>query len=124
MGQRFTAAMHLRSGADFRRIYDQGRSAADGKIVVYALGNELPHTRLGLSVSRKVGNAVARNRWKRVIREAFRLHLDELPAACDLVVIPRSGEPHLAELAPALVSLAKLAQRRLGKPRPNKRSGS
>jgi ribonuclease P protein component len=51
--------------------------------------------RLGLSVSRKVGNAVVRNRWKRLIREAFRLHIltDETIKGLDLVVIPQKGIP-------------------------------
>jgi ribonuclease P protein component len=122
--QRFLSKYRLRSGAEFRQVYDQGRSAADGNLVVYVVGNSLEHPRLGLSVSRKVGGAVQRNRWKRLIREAFRLYRLELPMSVDLVVIPRGGEPALEQIAASLVSLARQAQRRLGKPRPPRRSGS
>ncbi len=122
--QRFLPKYRLRSGAEFRHVYDEGRSAADGTLVVYVVGNACEHPRLGLSVSRKVGGAVQRNRWKRLIREAFRTHRPELPVGLDLVVIPRGGEPELNTIAASLVSLVRQAQRRLGKPRPPRRSGS
>ncbi len=85
---------------------------ADGCLVVFGHANGLSHPRLGLSVSRKVGGAVVRNRWKRLLREAFRLTRPQLPAGIDLIVIPRAGiEPTL----PALIeSLPRLAGR-LGK---------
>ena len=66
---------------------------ADGRLVIYVARNELGHTRLGLSVSRKVGKAVLRNRIKRLLREAFRLCRHELPAGYDLICIPRHGAP-------------------------------
>ena len=69
-------------------------------LVVQGCANGLPHTRLGLSVSRRVGNAVLRNRWKRIIREAFRTQRDELPVGLDLVVRPRRGAtPVFADVA-------------------------
>jgi len=61
--------------------------------------NGLPHLRLGLSVSRKYGGAVQRNRLRRLYREAFRLTRHEMPVGLDLVLIPRKPEePPLAEL--------------------------
>jgi len=102
----------LRRSADFQRVYDKRQSASDGRIVVYAAPNGLPHSRLGLSVSSRLGNAVVRNRWKRLIREAFRLRRDELPTSVDLVVVPRGkAEPALDWLGPALVRLARRAAR-------------
>ena len=62
-------------------------------LVVYVRSNKLGHPRLGMAVSRKVGKAVLRNRWKRVIREAFRLAQNDLPSV-DVVCLPRGrSEP-------------------------------
>ena len=112
---------HLRRPADFRRVYDRRRSAADGWLIVYACENGLPHLRLGLSVSRKVGKATHRNRLRRLYREAFRLTRHEMPAGLDLVLVPRRPEcPGLAELCRALPRLVRQAARKLGReaPRP------
>jgi ribonuclease P protein component len=112
--QRFGARRRLRTKADFERVYQGRCSASDGRLLVFAAANELPHARLGLSVSRKVGGAVVRNRWKRLLREAFRLSLAELPPGVDLVVIPRGSQrPELASLRQSLCQLAGRLARRL-----------
>jgi ribonuclease P protein component len=107
--QRFLPKYHIRRGVDFKRAYDRRCSAADGCLLIFGEENGLTHPRLGLSVSRKVGNAVARNHWKRLIREAFRLSRPKLPLGIDLVVIPRAANP--PELAALLESLPRLARR-------------
>ena len=88
-------------------------------LIVYACENGLDHPRLGCSVSRKVGNAVVRNRYKRLFREAFRLTQHDLPRGVDLILIPRRGaEPTIEAVKESLVKLAWQATRRLGE-RPN-----
>jgi len=105
---------HLRRPSDFRRVYDRRRSTADAWLVVYGCENGLPYSRLGLSVSRKVGPAVYRNRLRRLYREAFRLTRAELPAGLDLVLIPRSSqEPTLEELKRVLPRLVGQVARHL-----------
>src|ERR1700756_88344 len=83
---------HLLRPLDFRRVYDRRRSASDRWLIVYACENGLPHRRFGMSVSRKVGSAVVRNRLRRLYREAFRLSRADMPIGLDLVLVPRSKQ--------------------------------
>ncbi|WP_105619210.1 ribonuclease P protein component [Vallitalea okinawensis] len=79
----------LKKRKDFRRMYGKGRSLADSNLVMYILKNDNTYNRLGISVSKKVGNSVVRSRVTRLIRESYRLNEDLINTGYDLVVIAR-----------------------------------
>ena len=125
--QRFPKTLHLLKQAEFDRVFASRAYAADDHLIVHGCWNELSVSRLGLSVSRKSGNAVARNYWKRSIREAFRLNREELPTGIDLVVRPQKGATAdslaIQRSLPGLVQrLVKRMQLALKKPAGEKRS--
>jgi ribonuclease P protein component len=88
----------LTRSAEFERVYRHGRSTANRHLVLYSFPNESSREpRLGLSVSRKVGGAVQRNRLKRLLREAFTHVQPDLHPGHDLVVVARPPAGDLAE---------------------------
>jgi ribonuclease P protein component len=113
--KRPTGRSRLSRSADFDRVFRSGRSHAGRELVLYVFPRgESAEARLGLSVSRKVGGAVERNRVKRLLREAFAVEGDRLPAGTDAVVVARSDARALAEregLAGVRRALAELISR-------------
>jgi ribonuclease P protein component len=112
---RFRKHEHLRRPEEFQRVYDRRRSASDEWLIVYGCENDLGHLRVGFSVSKKVvGDAVDRNRMRRLYREAFRLTRHEIQTGLDLVLIPKRGEePTLEALKGSLVKLVRQVAKRL-----------
>jgi ribonuclease P protein component len=89
--QTFPRARRLRTAADFKRVYADGHRMGNEFFTVNARPNELPLARLGMSVAvRTMGNAVRRNRLRRMIRESFRLHQSSVPPL-DIVIGARSS---------------------------------
>src|SRR5262245_49625925 len=113
MTNHFRPEDRMRKQADFDRAYQARVFAANEVLIVNAVANGLTHSRLGLSIGKVVGNAVVRNRWKRLIREAFRLSRSELPTGLDLVVRPqKAAVPEFESIRKSLTALTtKIAKR-------------
>ena len=106
--QGFPKRYRLRTRAEFERVFQEGWVASDRTLVVHAVRNGLAYARLGLSVSKRVGNAPTRNRWKRWIRESFRQHRQQLPSGLDIIVRPRRDA--VADFQAVVQSLRRLSQ--------------
>jgi ribonuclease P protein component len=92
---------------DFKRVRQSGKSYAHPLVVLVAQAGELPRVRVGVTAGRMVGNAIQRNRAKRLLREAMRPVLPDLPSGWDLILIARPGAARasLEETRMALTTL-------------------
>ena len=81
----------LKKNKDFQYIYRKGKSYANKYLVMYVLENGTSQNRLGISVSKKVGNSIVRHRLTRLIRESYRLNEEKVARGYDMVVIARSA---------------------------------
>ncbi len=100
----------LKKNRDFQLIYKEGKSCANRYLVLYVRKNGLAKNRLGISVSKKVGNSVVRHRITRLIRESYRLQEDMFNSGLDMVVIARVNAKgrSFEEIRSALLHLGKL----------------
>ena len=112
--RRFPRSSRLTSRRQFLEIYDRGQKVISESFVLFGLPNDLGRCRLGITVTRRIGSAVRRNRIKRRLREVFRLHRSALAPAIDLVINARGGSEArpFAELEAEFVTkFAQLARR-------------
>ncbi|MBR3172992.1 MAG: ribonuclease P protein component [Eubacterium sp.] len=99
----------LKKNEDFKKVFDEKKSCANKYLILYYRENELDVNRLGIQVSKKVGNSVVRHRLSRLIRESFRLNENSFKHGLDLVVIARGdakGKTY-KEIEDALLHLGK-----------------
>lgn len=100
----------LKKNKDFQNVYKKGRSLANSYLVMYVQENGTDRNRLGISVSKKVGNSVVRHRLTRLIRESYRLSEEHFRNGIDIVVIARTSakERDYYEIESALLHLGRL----------------
>ena len=109
-GQGFPPWLRLNRGEDIRSVFDNRCCFSEGWLAVHARVNSLPYSRFGSSIGKRlVGNNCRRNRVRRLLREAMRMNLTQIPGGFDFVLTSRrGGMPDLREL---MVSLPRLARR-------------
>lgn len=100
----------LKKNHQFRFVYKYGKSYANKYLVMYKKENGTDKNRIGISVSKKVGNSVVRHRVTRLVRESYRLHENVFNSGLDIVIVARTGAASASyeEIEQALLHLAKL----------------
>ncbi|MCI7813329.1 MAG: ribonuclease P protein component [Lachnospiraceae bacterium] len=100
----------LKKNKDFQEVYKRGKSFANRYLVMYVKENESQKNRLGISVSKKVGNSIVRHRLARLIRESYRLNEAEFLAGFDIIVVARvsAKDKGFYDIESALLHLGKL----------------
>jgi len=100
----------IKSNLDFQDIYKKGKSYANRFLVMYIVENGTDKNRIGISVSKKVGNSVVRHRVKRLIKESYRLHEAVFNSGLDIVIVarPNAKDKSFSEIESALLHLGKL----------------
>ncbi|MCD8037762.1 MAG: ribonuclease P protein component [Lachnospiraceae bacterium] len=100
----------LKSNRDFKNVYGKGKSYANRYLIMYVWENNTDKNRLGISVSKKVGNSVVRHHVTRLVRESYRLHEDMFNSGLDIVVVARTntGAAKYSDIESALLHISRL----------------
>jgi len=98
----------IRARSEFDRVFQEGRRLAEGPVLARYVPNGLQFTRMAVAVPNKFGKAAKRNRARRLLKEAYRLHKQEMPPGLDLILLPGRGwhSPSLAELEAVICRIA------------------
>ncbi|WFA08316.1 ribonuclease P protein component [Tissierella sp. Yu-01] len=101
----------LRKNLEFRKVYNNGKNFWNRNLVLYIRKNDLEETRLGLTITKKVGNAVVRNKIRRRLKEIYRLNLYRVKDGYDLIIIPKKNVVDISykELESALIHILKIS---------------
>ena len=104
------STVSLKNNIEFQYVYKNGKKYANKYLVMYVLDNNQSINRLGLSISKKVGNSVVRHRMARLLRESYRLHEEMFSSGLDIVIVVRqsASECRYFEIESALLHLARL----------------
>ena len=100
----------IKSNLDFQKVYKNGKSYANKLLVMYVVENSTENNRLGISVSKKVGNSVVRHHLKRLIKESYRLHEAVFNSGLDIVIVARvnAKNAEYKDIESAVLHLGKL----------------
>lgn len=100
----------LKKNRDFRYVYNHGISYANKYLVMYTMKNGIERNRIGISVSKKVGNSVVRHRITRLIRESYRLNEENFITGLDIIVVARANKEYIGfhEIERGLIHLARI----------------
>lgn len=100
----------LKSNKDFQLVYRNGKSYANKHLVMYILENSTKENRIGISVSKKVGNSIVRHRLTRLVRESYRLNEEKFQSGLDIVVVVRvvAKDKKYSEIESSLLHVGKL----------------
>lgn len=102
--------MTIKKSREYKNVYDNGKSYANKYLVMYIWNNQSDSCRIGISVSKKVGNSVIRHRMTRLVRESWRLNLDKFESGYDIIIIVRAAakEKNFKEVSSAMLHLGKI----------------
>ncbi len=101
---------YIKNSREYSLVYNHKESKANKYLVIYILPNDRMYSRIGISVSKKVGNSVVRHRMKRLVRESYRLNSDRIKPGYDMVVVVRqsAADKGYHEIESALLHLCTL----------------
>ncbi|NLC04036.1 MAG: ribonuclease P protein component [Tissierellia bacterium] len=102
----------LRKNMEFKRVYSGGKSYWNRNLVLYVRKNGLENSRIGITITKKIGNAVVRNRIRRRMKEIYRLKLGNIKSGYDLILIPKKNVIQISykELESAMVHIMGIAR--------------